>query len=143
MTPPVKIKRILIFKRFTRVGPRQNIFSRAHVGGDNVPKKTKHELLREQIKRDLLDQLERNNTIGTYYTDMVDDYMKLWDTKNRLIADIEERGVAIKNITNAGINFKRNDSVGDLIKTNAQMLKLLDSLGIRPAQTDGDEDAEM
>lgn len=108
-----------------------------------MPRKTKQELLREQIKRDLLDQLERNNTIGTYYTDMVDDYMKLWDTKNRLIADIEERGVAIKNITNAGINFKRNDSVGDLIKTNAQMLKLLDSLGIRPAQTDGDEDAEM
>lgn len=108
-----------------------------------MPRKNKHEILREQIQRDLLDQLERCGTVGTYYTDMITDYMKLWDTKNRLIADIEERGVTVENITNAGINIKRNDSVGDLLKTNAQMLKLLDSLGIRPAQTDGDEDAEM
>jgi len=108
-----------------------------------VPKKNKHELLREQIQQDLLDQLERNGTVGTYYTDMITDYMKLWDTKNRLIADIEERGVTVESVTQAGVNLKRNDSVGDLLKTNAQMLKLLDSLGIRPAQTDGDEDAEM
>lgn len=108
-----------------------------------MPRKTKQELLREQIKRDLLDQLERNGTVGTYYADMITDYMKLWDTKNRLIADIEARGVTVESVTRYGTNIKRNDSVGDLLKTNAQMLKLLDSLGIRPAQTDGDEDAEM
>lgn len=108
-----------------------------------MPKKNKHELLREKIQQDLLDQLERNGTVGTYYTDMITDYMKLWDTKNGLVADIEARGVTVENVTNAGTNIKRNDSVGELLKTNAQMLKLLDSLGIRPAQTDGDEDAEM
>ena len=108
-----------------------------------MPRKDKHKILREQIQRDLLDQLERNGTVGTYYTDMITDYMKLWDTKNGLVADIEARGVTVENVTNAGTNIKRNDSVGDLLKTNAQMLKLLDSLGIRPAQTDGDGDAEM
>nr|DAQ35604.1 MAG TPA: terminase small subunit [Caudoviricetes sp.] len=167
-----------------------------------MPRKAKkerdHDALRKKIMEDLLDQLERCGTVGTYYTDMVTDYMKLWDTKNRLIADIEDRGVIVSsvsqsivnNIKKAGpiselveqnskmlemaseenkssekykalvalvkanaemvallhdsaITTKKNDSVGDLLKTNAQMLKLLDSLGIRPAQTDGDEDAEM
>nr|WP_156990520.1 P27 family phage terminase small subunit [Caproicibacter fermentans] len=99
--------------------------------------------MRDEIQQDLLDQLERNGTVGAYYTDMITDYMKLWDTKNRLIADIEARGVTVESVTQAGINIKRNDSVGDLLKTNAQMLKLLDSLGIRPAQTDGGGDVEM
>ncbi|MDF1495217.1 P27 family phage terminase small subunit [Caproiciproducens sp. CPB-2] len=108
-----------------------------------MPKKTKQKILRDEIQQDLIDQLERNGTVGTYYTDMITDYMKLWDTKNRLIADIEARGVTVESVTQAGTNIKRNDSVGDLLKTNAQMLKLLDSLGIRPAQTDGGGDAEM
>ncbi|MVB11170.1 hypothetical protein CAFE_18780 [Caprobacter fermentans] len=108
-----------------------------------MPKKTKQKILRDEIQQDLLDQLERNGTVGAYYTDMITDYMKLWDTKNRLIADIEARGVTVESVTQAGINIKRNDSVGDLLKTNAQMLKLLDSLGIRPAQTDGGGDVEM
>ena len=108
-----------------------------------MPRKTKREQLRDQIRQDLLDQLDRNGTIGTYYTDMVSDYMKLWDTKNLLIKDIEKRGVTVENITQAGKNLKRNDSVVDLIKINAQMLKLLNSLGISPAQIDGGADDEM
>ena len=99
--------------------------------------------LREQIKQDLLDQLERNGTTGAYYIDLVNDYMKLWDTKNRLIEDIETRGVAVKNVTSAGVNMKRNDSVGELLKTNKQMLELLKSLGIEPSPAEVDADAEM
>lgn len=108
-----------------------------------MPRKTKHEQLRDRIKQDLLDQLDRSGTVGTYYTDMVSDYIKLWDAKNLLIKDIEKRGVTVENITQAGKNLKRNDSVVDLIKTNAQMLKLLNSLGISPAQIDGGADDEM
>ena len=49
----------------------------------------------------------------------------------------------MESVTSAGTNLKKNDSVDQLIKLNAQMLKLLDSLGIKPAQSDGHTDDEM
>lgn len=108
-----------------------------------MPRKNKQERLREQIKKDLLDQMDRNGTVGTYYTDMIDDYMKLWDTKNGLTEDINTRGTKVIVHTASSDNIKTNDSVLDLIKTNAQMLKLLESLRIKPAQEDGGADDEM
>lgn len=105
--------------------------------------KSKTDILRKAIQDDLTDQLERNGTTGQYYSDLVNDYLKLWDTKNLLIKDIEARGVTVESVTAAGVNLKKNDSVDQLIKLNAQMLKLLDSLGIDPAQSDGGADDEM
>ncbi len=102
--------------------------------------RTKLEKKKIAIRQDLLDQLERNGTVGQYYTDLVEDYMALWDTKTKLIADIQQRGVTVLYITSAGENLKKNDSVGDLVKINAQMLKLLAELGIKPAQADVEDD---
>lgn len=99
-----------------------------------------------EIKSDLLDQLERNGTTGKYYIDLVDDYMELYDTKKKLIKDIKERGVSVFYNNGGGqTGYKKNDSVDQLLKVNAQMLRLLDALGIKPSQTDGDidEDEEM
>lgn len=112
------------------------------MGRKNAAEKRQEEL-RENILADLMDQLDRNGTNGKYYTDLVSDYMKLWDTKNLLILDIEGRGVTVESVTAAGVNLKKNDSVDQLIKLNAQMLKLLDSLGINPSQSEGDADDEM
>lgn len=111
-----------------------------------MPKKTKARLLRDTIREDLLGQLERNGTAGAYYTDLVEDYMELWDTKNKLTADIRARGVTVDIVTSAGTNQRKNDSVGELVKLNAQMLKLLDSLGVKPAPAEeggGGRDEEM
>lgn len=109
-----------------------------------MSKKTKIQLLRDTIRQDLLDQLERNGTVGAYFTDLVEDYMEMWDTKNKLATDIRNRGVTVDIVTSAGTNARKNDSVGELVKLNAQMLKLLDSLGIKPAPTDNvGEDDEM
>lgn len=105
-----------------------------------MPRKSKTELLREGIRKDLLDQLERNGTVGKYYTDLVEDYIRLWDIKRGLAEDIRERGAKVKVYTATAENLKTNDSVTDLIKVNAQMLKIIDNLGIKPAQTDGDGD---
>lgn len=106
-----------------------------------MARKNKAELKREEIKQDLLDQLERNGTIGKYYTDLVDDYMSLWDVKNGLIADIKERGSVVPYVTVTGtVNMKKNESVGELLKVSAQMLKILDGLGIQPAQGDAFDD---
>lgn len=98
------------------------------------------------IKQDLLDQLERNQTYGAYYTDLVEDYMNLWDIKNKLVKDIRKRGVAVEYIHGQNQRgWKKNDSIAELNKTNAQMLKILKELGIKPGDMlrDDSDDEEM
>ena len=57
---------------------------------------------RTQIKQDLLEQLERNCTVGEQYTDLVEDYLALWDTKKMLIKDIKTRGAVVEYESNTG-----------------------------------------
>ena len=101
--------------------------------------------LYDEIKMDLLDQLERNGTTGKYYIDLVYDYMDMWVTKNLLVDDIQQRGVNVKYDNGGGQKgVKKNDSIEQRIKVNAQMLKLLNELGIKPTQGgDGCDDEEM
>lgn len=94
------------------------------------------------IRKDLLDQLERNGTVGQYYMDLVDDYMDMWLTKQALVADIQDRGIQILGYSASGAPvIKKNESVESRIKINAQMLKLLSEIGIKPVQDSGDDDA--
>lgn len=89
------------------------------------------------IKKDLIDQLERNGTFGSYYVDLVNDYMALWDIKNKLIKDIRERGVSIYWNNGGGQSgHKKNESIGELNKTTAQMLRILSDLGLKAAKSD-------
>ncbi len=98
----------------------------------------------QEIQSDLLDQLERNGTTGKYYFDLVSDYMDLWVTKSLLVDDIQQRGVTVLYNNGGGQKGrKKNDSVEQRIKVNAQMLKLLSELGIKPVQLDGDDDEDM
>lgn len=83
--------------------------------------------LRLIIEKDLKDQLQEKGAIHSYYIDLVDDYMALWDVKNMLIEDINERGVTVPGMHGQ----KKNDSVGELNKTNAQMLRILAELGLK------------
>ena len=104
---------------------------------------TRQEKLRKAIKDDLLAQLVRNGTGGECYTDLVDKYMDFWDTEMALIKDIKLRGVVVSYDNGGGQKgMKKNDSIDQRIKVNAQMLKILDSLGIKPIgnYTDGDDD---
>lgn len=103
---------------------------------------------REQIQADLLDQLERNGTFGEFYVDLVYDYMAMWDVKNKLIKDIEEKGVSVRYQNGENqFGYKKNDSVAELQRTNNQMLRLLDHLGLKPSKQDNieydPEDLEM
>lgn len=113
-----------------------------------IKKKTKTE-----IRQDLVDQLDRKGICGSHYLDLIEDYMALWDIKNKLIKDIRDRGVSIK-WTNGPINpetgeaaqwgYKKNDSIAELNKTNAQMLKILSELNLKASSAgmadDSDED---
>lgn len=95
----------------------------------------------QKIKADLLDQMERNGTNGEYYIDLVNDYMDMWVTKCLLVDDIQERGATISYDNGGGQKGKKkNDSIDQRIKVNAQMLKLLAEIGIKPSRADGDLD---
>ncbi len=99
-----------------------------------------------EIKQDLLDQLDRKGIFGNYYIDLVDDYMNLLKTKNLLQKDINKKGISIKyqNGENQW-GYKKNDSVDQLLKVNAQQLKILGYLDIKPTklQVFDDDDLEM
>ena len=99
-----------------------------------------------QIKQDLIDQLERRGVYGQHYLDLIDDYMALWEVKRALIEDIKRRGVVVEyqNGRNQW-GTKKNDSIAELNKTSAQMLKILSELGLRGADfeavtDDGDDE---
>lgn len=93
------------------------------------------------IKKDLLEQLEKKGATQKFYISLIDDYLALWDMKNKLIEDIKERGVSIEWNNGGGQNGrKKNDSIAELNKTNAQMLKILSELGLRGADVKIEED---
>ena len=99
---------------------------------------------REEIKKDLTNQMEMSGNTEKYFLDLIDDYMSLWDTKTKLVADIGERGVKVKNTSNSGVvNYKKNESIDLLIKTNAQMLKMLNELGIKASKVEVEFDDEL
>lgn len=100
--------------------------------------------LYKDIKKDLLDQLDRNGIYGKQFKDLVEDYMSLWIVKCMLINDIETRGVSvIYNHGGGQTGYKKNDSIAELNKTNGQMLKLLNELGIKATVADGGDDDDL
>lgn len=99
-----------------------------------------------EIKKDLMDQLERNGVMGSHYLDIINDYMSLWDIKNSLIKDIKARGVVTEYNNGGGQHgYKKNESIAELNKTNAQMLKILTELGLRATKIEapGGDDEDM
>lgn len=97
-------------------------------------------ILFDEIQQDLLKQLESNGTYGKHYEDLINDYMSMWNIKNRLIADIKERGVSVEWNNGKQHGRKKNDSISELNKTNAQMLKILSELGLKPIPQEDDYD---
>lgn len=90
------------------------------------------------IRKDLIEQLKSSGTVGSHFTDLVDDYMDLWVTKCLLVDDIQSRGVNVVYDNGGGQKGrKKNDSVELRIKVNAQMLKMLSDLGIKATQGGG------
>ena len=94
------------------------------------------------VKENLSDELKRNGVLGKTYSDLIEDYMDFWITKQLLVKDIMERGTLIKYNNGGGqIGWKKNDSIEQLVKVNTQMLKLLDALGLSPpVAVQGDDD---
>ena len=92
-------------------------------------KKIKRSTSYKKLKENLLSQLaEKNNDIPVFI-DLVESYMDLWVVKELLTYDIAERGVYVITINGKGQEQpKKNDSVSELSKITAQMLKVLTQL---------------
>lgn len=97
------------------------------------------------IKEDLLKQLKWNDNQEKYYEDLINDYMAMYVTKTLLSADIQKRGVIVEYNNGGGQKgYKRNEAVDMFNKTNAQMLKLLNELGLKAnTSTGGDCNDEL
>ena len=100
---------------------------------------------KKEVKQSLLDQLKVKGATAAYFTDMVNDYMSLWNMKKLLAQDIEERGVRFKDQYSSGkTGWKNNPSNKEMIMVNKQMLSLLKDLGLNePVEDDSGDGSEL
>lgn len=96
------------------------------------------------IRTDLKQQLEDMNKFGKFYDDLIEDYIDMVKTKDKLKKDIKDKGIRFKVKTGNGfMQVKPNESVPNFLKVNNQMLKILDSLGLKaPPESDQGDDED-
>ena len=96
----------------------------------------------KRIEKALQEQLALKGADLEHYRDLLSDYMDLWRTKNKLIADIEERGVNYQEPNSTGNQvWKSNPSVKELVMVNRQMLAILKELKLSTDDVGGEDDA--
>lgn len=84
------------------------------------------------IRNDLLAQLEEQQKFGKHFKDMVEDYIYFVKLKIKLQEDINKKGIRYRTKSGNGFSSEKpNESVPNLIKINAQMLKILQDLGLK------------
>ena len=93
------------------------------------------EKLRKSIEKDLMAQLKQKEIKGNHYSDLVQDYLSLWDLKCALVEDIRNSGIQVPGMHGP----KSNPSINDMHKTNDRMLKVLDALGLKATPVEPEE----
>ena len=97
---------------------------------------------RATIRNSLMKQLAMMGGNKDHFTDLVEDYMEMWDVKNDLFTDIKARGVVYIDVSSVGVSMQKNNpSVKELVTINKQMLSVLKELGLSTANArSGEED---
>lgn len=97
------------------------------------PKKEKYNLIKEDLKDQLIDQ----NKLGHQYDDLLDHAVYLFELKDKLQDDINNNGIRIKSMTGNGYEKEDdNKSVDKLLKVSAQLMKVLNDLGMKEPTVD-------
>jgi len=98
------------------------------------------------VEKSLLDQLWKQGADIEAFRDLVYDYIKLWQIKDKLQRDIALRGVAYleapANRPDADPIWKQNASMKDLVMVSKQMLAILTQMNLSPktvSTEDGDD----
>lgn len=83
--------------------------------------------IRESLQRQLADK----GLSYTHYQELVNDYVKLWVIAGKLQKDIDKRGCKVEKLDSRGQKqVVNNESIDQLLKTQASMLRILEVLGI-------------
>lgn len=85
------------------------------------------------LRQSLLDDLESRGLVQDVYTDMVDQYMDLWERRQELKKDIAENGVSLMD-PKRGMRVE-NRSVTLESQVVTQMLRLFKALGFQDMAT--------
>ena len=89
-------------------------------------------MTQKAMKESLIRQLELRGMKAVFYMDMIDDYVYYWSLKKKLITDIRAKGIRYETINGNGVTVeKANESVVNLQKTTATMLKILADLKLK------------
>lgn len=92
----------------------------------------------------LKEQLKARGADIPCFIDLVEDYGKLWNIKNKLITDINTRGVVYDDVSSVGVPMKKNNpSTKELLGVNRQMLSILEKLGLETKNVSSNEDDEL
>ena len=79
----------------------------------------------------MLEQLTLLQADKPVFLSLVDDYMKLWATKEKLLKDIGTRGISFEDYSASGKRMmKQNPSTKEVVAVSSQMLKILEQLNI-------------
>jgi DNA-directed RNA polymerase specialized sigma54-like protein len=106
-----------------------------------VRKKT---ITAKNLKESLLKQLKNMGADTPQFEDLVNDYVSFYEIKNKLILDISARGVSIEwRNGEKSHGYKKNDSIAELVKVNAQMLKILQQLHIETIEGEVEDDDDF
>lgn len=98
---------------------------------------------KDSIKEDLMSQLISQGKFGKHFDDMIEDYLYLVDLKERLKKDIDDNGIRYKTTGGNGFTtYKPNESCERLLKTNAQMLKILQDLDLKAPDEGGEDEGD-
>ena len=94
------------------------------------------------IKDDLLDQLDRAGVHNYHYLDMINDYMSLWEIKNKLIKDGKKNPYTEWKNSETSFGRKKNDSIDQALKVSQQMIRILKFLGLKVSKFEAESDDE-
>ena len=99
---------------------------------------------RKDILESLEEQLALKGASLNHYTDLLNDYMILWDTKNALATDIKTRGVMYEDFSSQGVKMmKNNPSIKELVMVNRQMLSILKELKLSTDEMGGGDEDDL
>lgn len=100
--------------------------------------------LEKKIKRGLIKQLKDKGYTekeNPYIFDKLEDYTIFFKIKNALVKDLEHRGLIIEwSNSETSKGEKLNESLAMLLKVDAQMLKILNFLDLKPTNKNLKED---
>ena len=98
---------------------------------------------KQSIKEDLKNQLIAQNKFGKQFDDMIEDYLYFVELKEKLQNDLNINGFRYKTTGGNGFTtYKPNESYERLLKTNGQMLKILQDLELKAPDEGGEEEGD-